>query len=117
MTFDPLLILAIVCLSFACVPLVIFLRNLGVYRPPESPVDGTPLPSVSVLIPARNEANAIRGAVESAFANRGVAMEVVVLDDHSDDATASIVDELTRQDARVRLEHSLALPPGSFASS
>ncbi len=112
MTFDPLLILAIVCLSFACVPLVIFLRNLGVYRPPESPVDGTPLPSVSVLIPARNEANAIRSAVESAFANRGVAMEVVVLDDHSDDATASIVDELTRQDARVRLEHSLALPAG-----
>lgn len=112
MNFDPLLILAIVSLSLAGVPLVIFLRNLGVYRPPQAPVNGTPLPSVSVLIPARNEEQAIRAAVESVLASRGVALEVVVLDDHSTDATPQILRELAAQDSRVRPETSLPLPSG-----
>ncbi len=112
MNFDPLLILAIISLSLAGVPLVIFLRNLGVYRAPHAPVNGTPLPSVSVLIPARNEEHAIRAAVESVLANRGVALELVVLDDHSDDATPQIMRGLGEQDSRVRLEPSLPLPSG-----
>jgi len=111
MNFDPLLILAVVSLALACAPLVIFLRNLGVYRPP-APVNGTALPSVSVLIPARNEEHAIRGAVESVLANRDVSLEVIVLDDHSEDATPRIVRTLAEQDSRVRLESSLPLPSG-----
>jgi hypothetical protein len=112
MNFDPPLILAIISLSLAGVPLVIFLLNLGVYRPPQAPINGTPLPSVSVLIPARNEEHAIRAAVESVLASRGVALEVIVLDDHSEDATPRVVHALAENDSRIRLESALPLPSG-----
>jgi hypothetical protein len=65
-----------------------------------------------VLIPARNEERSIRAAVEAALAGRGVELEVVVLDDHSEDATARIVAELAARDPRVRLLQGPPLPPG-----
>ena len=65
--------------------------NLRVFRPP--PADGASRrpPAVSVLIPARNEEAAIGASVAAALASRGVELEVLVLDDHSEDATAAIV--------------------------
>ena len=46
------------------------------------------------------------------LANGGVELEVVVLDDDSQDRTAEIVGNLARADDRVRLERALPLPPG-----
>src|SRR5207253_1301616 len=70
------------------------------------------LPAVSVLIPARNEERSIRAAVETSLASRKVEVEVVVLDDRSEDSTAKIVEDIAARDGRVRLLHGLALPPG-----
>lgn len=109
---DPLLILAILCLALACVPFVIFLRNLGVYQTPAHPPADAKLPSVSVLIPARNEAATIEAALQSVLANQNVTLEVIVLDDHSEDATASLVRKTAQRDRRVRLESSAPLPAG-----
>lgn len=109
---DPLLILAILCLALACVPLVIFLRNLHVYQTPACPRGDVKLPPVSVLIPARNEAATIEAALQSILANQNVTLEVIVLDDHSEDATASIVRKNAQRDSRVRLESSAPLPAG-----
>jgi glycosyltransferase involved in cell wall biosynthesis len=67
---------------------------------------------VSVLIPARDEAGNIREAIEAALVNREVDLEVVVLDDHSSDDTAAIVEKIALLDARVRLERAPELPPG-----
>lgn len=106
------LIVAVVSLVLACVPLVIWLRNRGVYLPPESPDADAALPSVSVLIPARNEAGSIGDAVRSVLANQSVDFEVVVLDDHSDDGTDEVVRELARNDARVSLVSAPDLPTG-----
>jgi glycosyltransferase involved in cell wall biosynthesis len=65
-----------------------------------------------VLIPARNEESSIGPAVDSVLANVGVELEVIVLDDHSTDRTAEIVEALARRDSRVRLETAPPLPEG-----
>ena len=108
MTF---LLLICVCLTIAFFNAVLFVRNLLIYRPP--PQAHLPVrPAISVLIPARNEERAIRAAVVAALSSRNVELEVIVLDDHSEDRTAAIVAELSSLDNRVRLEQAPALPAG-----
>lgn len=102
-------VLAWVALVLAALPAAMIARNLLLYRPAPPAADPTP---VSILIPARNEGSAIRGAVEAALASGGAEIEIVVLDDHSDDATAAIVTELVSHDPRVRLEKAPPLPAG-----
>ena len=69
-------------------------------------------PAVSVLVPARNEAETIGGCVGSLLAQDYPGLEIIVLDDGSQDNTAAIVDELSVTDRRVRLITGKALPPG-----
>lgn len=112
-----MLILSIVALVCAAIPAVIFFRNQRAYRPPPRGVwRRERMPSVSVLIPARNEERGIRAAVESVLASRGVRVEVLVMDDHSEDRTAEIVEQMagTGHDGyrTVRLLRAPNLPPG-----
>jgi glycosyltransferase involved in cell wall biosynthesis len=67
---------------------------------------------MSVLIPARNEEGSIVACVESVRDSIGVELEVVVLDDHSEDQTADVVREIAAKDPRVRLESAPPLPVG-----
>ena len=101
------------CLILALIPWSLAFANLRAYRPPPliaaSGADGV---AVSVLIPARNEERAIAAAVESVLASRDVVLEVIVLDDHSEDGTARAVAELSRRDPRVRLATAPPLPAG-----
>ncbi len=107
------LALAIVSLVLAPIPAVLFFRNLRLYTaPPPPPESADALPAVSLLIPARNEEAGIRATVEAALASEGVDLEIIVLDDHSQDATAKIVGEIAQRDARVRLESAPPLPDG-----
>ena len=91
----------------ALIPALLFWRNLHRYAAPPPPAGQ---PALSVLIPARNEEGSIRGAVEAALASRGVELEVIVLDEHSEDRTAEIVRGIG--DPRVRLETAPPLPAG-----
>lgn len=60
--------------------------------------------TVTVCIPARNEAANIEACVKAVLGSTGVAgLEVLVLDDDSTDATASIVAALAASDARLRV--------------
>jgi glycosyltransferase involved in cell wall biosynthesis len=86
--------------------------NLRVFCPPPEPAASDERPAVSVLIPARDEETAIEASVTAALASRGVEVEVVVLDDRSEDGTARIVRELSRRDGRARLVPGEELPPG-----
>ncbi len=108
------LVLAALAMPFAVLPLLVALANLrrgkaGFDRPTDEAAPGT---AVSILIPARNEAHHIRETVERALASRGVAVEVVVLDDQSSDGTAEIVQRMANDDRRLRLVRSGALPDG-----
>ncbi len=58
---------------------------------------------VSVVIPARNAAAFIGGAINSALAQTLSDLEVIVVDDGSTDETAAIVQGFMGADARVRL--------------
>ena len=98
-------ILAGASLIFALWPAIIYARNVRLYRRP--PIPDAPLPSVSILIPARATR---RGLIErSASGNAALATrridfrDQVVLDDHSEDETARIVRQIADRDRRVRL--------------
>lgn len=64
---------------------------------------------LSVVIPARNEADSVAGTVRevvSTLAAAGVNHEVIVVDDSSRDGTAEVVDSLTRELSAVKLLRS-----------
>ncbi len=103
------MILALLALALALLPAVLALINLSALRTPEpEAASGT----VSILIPARNEAATIAATVEAALASRGIPVEVLVGDDHSTDATAEIVRAIAARDPRLRLVAVPALPEG-----
>jgi glycosyltransferase involved in cell wall biosynthesis len=97
----------------------LILRNLSLFRPPaeaRTSARGN-APSVSVLIPARNESQNIRAALESVLQSGSADLEVIVLDDHSTDDTASVVRSVGRRDARVALLLGQPLPQGVSGKS
>lgn len=98
-------------IGLAGLPLLMVLRNLRLFhRAP--PVPEGPLPKISVLIPARNEEANIGDSLQAILRNQHVEFEVLVLDDHSDDQTAAIVDQLAERDPRVRCLAAPELPSG-----
>ena len=99
-----------VAACLALLPALLTLLNLGAFRPPPRRVrDGL---AVSAIIPARDEAGAIGACLDALRASRDVALEIIVVDDGSRDATAAIVRAHAAGDARVRLLPAPALPPG-----
>ena len=69
-------------------------------------------PLVSVIIPARNEAPNIERTVRALLAQTYAPLEVIVVDDRSDDATASIVEGITDGDGRLQLLRGADAPEG-----
>jgi len=67
---------------------------------------------VSVLIPARDEEANIGRCLDAVLAQDHPRLEVIVLDDRSSDATATIVAEVAALDGRVRCIAGAPLPEG-----
>ncbi|MDL5154800.1 glycosyltransferase [Actinomycetospora termitidis] len=88
------------------------LANLAVLRRPPAapaPVDA----SVSVLVPARDEARRIAPTITSLLAQRGVAdLEILVLDDGSTDGTAAVVADAAGGDERLHVLTGTPPPRG-----
>ena len=104
-----MILLAVILLLLAALPTVMSLVNVGVLH---TPAPAPPGARVAILIPARDEAAGIAACVEGALASTGVALEVIVLDDHSTDTTAAIVARLAAGDPRLRLAQAPPLPAG-----
>jgi chlorobactene glucosyltransferase len=68
---------------------------------------------LSVIIPARNEADTIAAVVRSVLGSNYEPLELIVVDDRSTDGTASIVQELGA-DKRLRLIRGDELPEGWY---
>ena len=88
-------------------PLALACDNLRRLRKPDP---ATITPSVSVLIPARNEQDNIAAATACVLASHGVTLELCVLDDGSTDSTAGILASIA--DPRLRVLQGGTLPPG-----
>ncbi len=112
MSPTAILVLAWTGLVLAAIPALLTRANLRLFVPPPEPPADAAAPKVSVLVPARNEAEAIGRLIDDVLASRGVELELVVLDDSSSDATGSIVAARAEEDPRVRLVAGRPLPPG-----
>lgn len=67
---------------------------------------------VSILIPARNEAHRITPTLRSVLAQEGVDdLEILVLDDGSQDATGALAESIADGDPRVKVIHGLDEAP------
>lgn len=109
MAVDLLLIFAFLA---AGVPAVLFLWNLVYYKPAKKGAESLSRGLVSVLIPARNEERCIDAAIQSVLRNRGVSLELIVLDDGSTDATPRILQDWVGRESRLRALSATSLPEG-----
>ncbi len=109
------------CALFASVALLgmigITISNLLIF--PRLHIDATGArseeqgrPLVSVLVPARDEARVIAGTVTCLLAQRYRNLELIVLDDNSDDGTAAIAMGAAQGDPRLRVIQGQPLPLG-----
>ena len=95
--------------------LVLFMLNLflnlrALKRPRADSRLPESAPLISVMIPARDEEANIETCLKSLQAQDYPNFEILVLDDHSSDYTAAIVERIAARDSRVRLFQSESLP-------
>ena len=79
---------------------------IGASEPPAT------LPSLSIVVPARNEERQIEDCVRSLLAQDYPDFEVIVVDDRSDDATPEILERVAASDRRLRVVPGKQLPAG-----
>jgi glycosyltransferase involved in cell wall biosynthesis len=79
-------------------------------------IPGVARGTLSVIVPARDEGAAVAAGLRSLLGSKGVAVEVIAVDDRSTDETGSVMDALQREarEAPVRyvVEHVRELPAG-----
>lgn len=75
----------------------------------------TPNPErVSIVLPARNEAEHIVACLETLCATSWPNVEIVVVNDHSTDGTGELARSISQHDKRVSVIDAPDLPPGWF---
>jgi glycosyltransferase involved in cell wall biosynthesis len=76
-----------------------------------------PLPGLSVIVPARNEAASISATLRSLLASEGVDLQILAVDDRSTDETGAIMDDLAAEGTTLpgktlQVVHVTELPSG-----
>ncbi|MBN2225373.1 MAG: glycosyltransferase [Deltaproteobacteria bacterium] len=94
----------------------IIANRLVVKEPIESMRRDT-LPSVSVLIPTRNEARNIGACLRGALTQDHPKYEVIVVDDSSTDATVQIAQNIAANNQRLRVFRGRPIPPHWFGKT
>ncbi len=69
-------------------------------------------PRLSVIVPACNEAAHLESAARTILGQDYPQLEVILVDDRSNDGTGALIDLLAREDARVKAIHIDKLPDG-----
>ena len=99
-------------IAFQVVVVLIVISNGVVLRRPRRDSNGAGTLSVSVLVPARNEAHNIRACVRSLLTQAYTNFEIIVLDDRSDDDTLKILQQERGRDGRLVVLTGEDPPPG-----
>lgn len=99
-------------------------RHVDVARGRREPVlteaDATgrePLPRLTVLVAAKDEEQNIARCISGLLAQDYPDLQVVVINDRSDDRTGAIIDEFAQRDPRLRAVHIESLPAGWFGKN
>ncbi|MBX9578926.1 MAG: glycosyltransferase [Gemmataceae bacterium] len=85
---------------------------IGLRLLPRADNQAGPLPSVTVIVAARDEAARIETTVRRLLAQRGVGLRLVVVDDRSADETGPILRRLAAEDPRLEVVRVDDLPAG-----
>lgn len=113
--------MAILFLGAAWAALVLYLlrrilRQFRAYRQLTLtvPTELSVLPSVLIIVPARNEIQNIDLCLDGLRTQTGLSgrWSIIVVDDESEDGTAARIERCSAQDVRVRLASAGALPEG-----
>lgn len=92
--------------------LVNLIQNLNRLRKQDTAKNPETYPFVSVLIPARDEEHNIAGCVKSLLRSDYPRMEIIVLDDNSNDRTFEVAEELSATNKNLRVVGGKKLPEG-----
>jgi cellulose synthase/poly-beta-1,6-N-acetylglucosamine synthase-like glycosyltransferase len=77
-----------------------------------APLGDAEMPSVSIIAPARNEERGIEAALRSLLRLDVPRLELILVDDRSDDGTGAILDRIAAEEPRLRVVHVAELPAG-----
>ena len=104
--FDALVFLAVI------VPFALLVRHRGAIPKLPPARAGIPLPSLSIVVPARDEAASIGRALGSLLAQDYPGLEVIAVDDRSADGTGAVLRELAAREPRLVVLRVDDLPAG-----
>ncbi len=112
MTFSFYLACAI--LLFYSLAAIVVLRGNRLLRSLSTvaPVLPRPAPRVSIIVAARNEARNLREALSSLQSLDYPRLELIVVNDRSEDGTGAILEEMARNDQRLQVVTVRELPSG-----
>jgi glycosyltransferase involved in cell wall biosynthesis len=79
-------------------------RKMLLMKRPPQPIPG-PVPRVTILVPAKDEGERIRGCIESCLNQDYPDLEVIAIDDRSTDNTGAVMDQMAAQNPRLRVLH------------
>ena len=82
-----------------------FLRDVA-------PLPDGEMPSVTIIVPARNEERGIEHALRSVLAQQGPRIEIIVVEDRSEDSTGAILARMAAEDPRLKVVRVTELPKG-----
>jgi len=104
--FDALVFLAVI------VPFALLVRHRGAIPKLPPARAGIPLPSLSIVVPARDEAASIGRALGSLLGQEYPGLEVIAVDDRSADGTGAVLRELAAREPRLVVLRVDDLPAG-----
>ncbi len=92
-------------------------RLLPPLTPEQFPGPSDDLPPLSMLVAAKDEERNIEGCVKSILRQEHPALQVIAINDRSDDATGAILDRLAASDPRLQAIHIRDLRAGWFGKN
>ena len=97
---------------FQLVVLGFILSNILVLHRARLHVPPNDLPTVSILVPARNEENSIELCIQSLLAQDYPSYEVIALDDQSSDGTLTMLEQIASSQPRLKVLAGTPPPEG-----
>lgn len=110
-----LVLATLMCVGWALVLARVWRTINAMRRLPSTASAEGPHPRVTAVLAARNEAHTIEAGVRSLLAQDGVDIQVIAVDDNSEDDTQAILERIAAADQRLLVLKAGRLPPGWVA--